>query len=95
MQIIPKLEDTETLLQSLIGVSEYVILKGDKELGLEILTFLSQYKIDDKAFQSETGSALIKLKTQVSNELIKEVRQRVKSKTLEDMVEMIISYLKK
>jgi predicted ATPase/Tfp pilus assembly protein PilF len=94
MQINHKVKDKETSLHSLVGVSEYIILKGDKELGLEILTFLSQYKTDDKEFQSETGSALIKLKTQVPNELIKEVRQRVKSKTLEDMVEMVVSYLK-
>jgi len=95
MQINEKAEDTETSLQSLLGVSEYIIFKGDKKLGLEILTFLSQYKTDDKEFQSETGSALIKLKTQVSNDLIKEVRERVRSKTLKDMVEIAVFYLKK
>ncbi|MGB3341600.1 MAG: tetratricopeptide repeat protein [bacterium] len=95
MQMNHKVKDKETSLQCLAGVSEYIILKGNKELSLEILTFLNQYKTDDKEFQSEIGSALIKLKTQVSNELIKEVRQRVKSKTLEDMVEMSVSYLKK
>jgi len=95
MQINQEVKDVETSLQSLAGVCEYIILKGDKELALEILTFLTQYKTNDKEFQSETGSALIKLKTQVSNELIKQARQRASSKTIEDMIEMAVAYLKK
>ena len=95
MKINLQIKDEETALQSLGGVSEYIILKGDKELALEFLTFLSQYKIDDKEFHSEIGPALIKVKSQVSNELIKEVRQRVKSRTLKDITEMAVTYLKK
>jgi predicted ATPase/class 3 adenylate cyclase/Tfp pilus assembly protein PilF len=95
LKLNEKLKDKATLLQSLLQISEYIILRGDKELGLEILTLLDRHKTDDKEFLSETGSALIKLKTQVSNELIKTVKQRAESMTLEHMNTKIMTYLQK
>lgn len=82
-----------TTQESLLGIAEYLRKDGKKERSLEIMTFLYHYEKSKKDFQDRVKIELSQLETELPSQIIADIRERTKSKKLEDVVGEIIGQL--